>query len=231
MKRIVLSLVAGAALAALALVRAAWATPPDAAQGLEAEVAALVTQALPAQLALTDVSAPASLAKRRGPVQVAWKSAPRAGRVSVLVTVGQGPTAARGWVSLELAEVRRVLVARRALAAGARLAAGDVRLELRPVEAGAALELDPAAVAGARLAADVPAGAPLPAASVTLLPPLARGTALRVVVRRGQVSVTTSGVLERAARVGERAGARVAPSERVLEGRLVDDHTLVVEGE
>jgi flagella basal body P-ring formation protein FlgA len=225
-KRIVLSL-----LMALGLARAAWATPPEAAGGLEAEVAVAVIRALPTGLALTDVSAPSSLAKRRGKVQVAWKSAPRAGRVSVLVTVGEGAQSARGWVALELTEVRRVLVARRALSAGTRLGENDVRVEDRPAAAGAALELEPAAVVGASLSVDVPAGGALPAAKVSLPPPLARGTAVRVLVRRGAVTVAGRGVLERSARVGERAGARVEPSQRVLDGRLVDDHTLVVEGE
>jgi flagella basal body P-ring formation protein FlgA len=214
----------------LALAAVAGATPPGQATGVAAEVAAQVAAALPAELVLTDVSVPASLARKHGTVAVAFKGALKPGRASVQVTVSEGGQATRGWVVLEIKSLVPVLVARRALAVDDVLAAGDVSVEPRPVASGEALELLPAAVAGGKLTAAVAAGEVVPAKALALPPPVARGAQVRVLVRRGAVTVATTGVLERSARPGERAGVRVEPSHKLIDGRLIDERTVLAEG-
>lgn len=220
--------------AALALAPAAHATPPARATGVEAQVAAAAARQLPAGLALTDVRVPRALAGAAdaADVVVTFVTAPRAGRASVKVALrdAAGHTRA-GWATLVVARVRTVLVAARALPAGATLAAGDVITADRPDGGPAGLELAPDALIGATLTDALAAGAALPAGAVTLPAPVARGAAVRVIVRRGAIAITARGTLERSARPGERVATRVAATDRVVEGRLVGADTVVVLGE
>jgi hypothetical protein len=70
------------------------------------------------------------------------------------------------------------------------------------------------------------AAAPAPAAG----PPLPRGAPVTVRVRRGAVEISTAAVLERPARVGEPAIARLASGARLVRGTLVTPDLFIVGG-
>lgn len=74
-----------------------------------------------------------------------------------------------------------------------------------------------------------PAGASALAAELTAgTPPLARGTAVTIEVRRGAVRVTGPGTLERDARVGEDALVRLQHDRPPLRGTLVAADRVVI---
>jgi flagella basal body P-ring formation protein FlgA len=184
---------------------------------------ARVEASLPADLAVVDMELPRSLAKANGDVSVNWTSPPRVGWVSVQMQVGSK----KGYARVQLAKVRSVAVAKRPLLKGAKVGAGDVAIEARGVADHDGLETLPV---GAEIVRDVPAGELVREADVARPAPLARGTKVLVVVRRGGISVSTSGQLERPARPGDETQVRLAAG-RLLAGRLTDSATVVVEGE
>jgi flagella basal body P-ring formation protein FlgA len=119
-----------------------------------------------------------------------------------------------------------VPVAARDLAAGAMLRAADLRVEARATAGG--WDVSPAALAGARLLRPLAAGQPIVEADVAVAAPVSAGTHVTVLVRSGRLTVSAEGVLERPARPGETAAARV--SGRLVRGRLAADRqTLLVE--
>ncbi|MDZ4693560.1 MAG: flagella basal body P-ring formation protein FlgA [Deltaproteobacteria bacterium] len=61
-------------------------------------------------------------------------------------------------------------------------------------------------------------------------PPIERGTEVRVVVKSGAVSITTTGSLERNARVGDFASVRLDGQNTRITGKLIDGNTLQVGG-
>lgn len=61
-------------------------------------------------------------------------------------------------------------------------------------------------------------------------PPIRRGTEVRVIVKSGAVSITTTGSLEREARVGDFASVRLEGQNTRISGKLVDGNTLLVGG-
>ncbi len=226
------ALIVVAVVATLAASPPAHATPVDAARGMEAEVAAQVAAGVPAGLAIVDVSVPARLAATRGDVVIALRGGLRAGRTSVQVTVSvRGKQVKSGWATIQLESLRPVLVARRSLQSGDALEGGAVALEQRPVDAAHACDLPVSALAGARVRAAVDAGDLVACSAIERAAPVARGSVVRVLVRRGKVQVAAAGTLESSARPGELAQARLEGSQRLVRGRLADAGTLVMEGE
>jgi len=59
-------------------------------------------------------------------------------------------------------------------------------------------------------------------------PPIRRGTEVRVIVKSGAVSITTTGSLERDARVGDFTSVRLDGQNTRISGKLVDGNTLQV---
>ncbi len=195
------------------------------AESIEEIVVARAATALPGEVAVVAVHAPPSLRGRAlepAQVDVEFPARPRPGRVSVRVRVG-GSRPRTVIVAVGLAEVVATPVAARDLAAGTTVSAADVRWERRP-RAGRPAAVPIGQVANAAIAA----GEVLDEARLTAPPPVARGRELRVVVRRGGVSVTGVGRLEQTAFVGEAARARL-PSGALVRGTLVADDRLEVE--
>jgi len=193
-------------------------------------VSRAVTATLPPGLAVGLVRAPELPA---GDLSIEWlSSGARPGWVNVLATVRSGGRPlGKGWARVELKPLRRVPVAARALTAGEVIAEGDVALEERPVSIAESNRVAVSGLPGARLIRSVPAGEVLVDSDVLRPAPLPYGTPVRVLVRRGAVSVTASGTLERPARPGEPAMVRVAAAARPVAGRLVDATTFVPDGE
>lgn len=202
------------------------------AKGVEAAIESAAARVMPVDLAVTNVTIQSSLPWPRGAVaSVEWRTAPRAGRVSVRVAVYQKEKiVGQGWAQLEIAAVRAVIVAKRAIRAGDPVSQGDIALERRPSSENGAWEVDPAVLFGSPAMRDIRAGEIVTKLSVSGPPPIARGTGVDVVVRRGGVVVSTRGTLERAARPGEASSARTSAG-LLVKGRLTDGHTLLVEGD
>ena len=126
-----------------------------------------------------------------------------------------------------------MLVASRALVVGAALDAGAIEVAERPVTPGEGISEPPGGIGGALAGAS--AGRALAPGQIlhevdvrrpALVP---RGAPVRVVVRRGAVTVTAAATLERAARPSERTTARLTELGRVVAGRLVNGTTLLEE--
>jgi flagella basal body P-ring formation protein FlgA len=220
------------ALAVLFAALAAVAAPATAgAAPLDTIVAARARAALPADLELVEVVLPESLAAidtDAGAVSLRWPSSPRAGRFTVPVTVTTAGRERKGWATLVVARKVQVLVASRALKAGATVGAGDVRLEWRAVADDAGWRFAPSGLSGAAVLVAVAAGELLGPTAIAEPAPIARGTEVEVVVSHGRVSVVTTGTLERAVRLGERATVRLASGRRTVDGYLVDANTFVL---
>ena len=221
-------------LLALALVlglgRVAAAQP--AADGLSNAVAERVRATLPPELALVSTHAPMGWTfAPRDALSVEWKSPPRAGFVSVQISVRYADDSTRtGWAQVELRGMRRVLVTRRPLVQGGTLMSEDLALELRPVAPNQGFAMSPDVLNGARILRDVPADEAITAADVVAPAPIGRGHEISVVIAHGRLRVEARGVLERDARPGEPASAKLSDGSRIVTGRLVDSNTLVVEG-
>lgn len=193
-----------------------------AALQLDAMVREEVKRTLPQGLSITALSLPRSLqrhASKSDIVSLAWRSPPEAGRAVVQVLLHKkGNRVKRGWARIELARIESVLVAAVDLGAGAILRASDLRLEQRPRSAND-LVFKPTYLVGSRIVTSVKAGEAIQKDQVTMPTPVPRGTSVEVVVRRGRVSVGTSGILEAKTMVG--ANARVRVAGKILRGRLV----------
>jgi flagella basal body P-ring formation protein FlgA len=213
-----------AALLALSLAVAAPAGV-RAEEAVEAQAERLVASALPPALAVVEVALPATVKSRSGQLSIAWLAPPRRGTQSVQLIL---PSGQRAFARVRLAERRPVLVAHRALATGEHLAAGDVLIELRAIEGAVAVAPDPAALVGAEVRRDVAAGAIVADEALLRPPPVAAGTQVRVRAERGGVVVAVNGRLDRPARPGDAASARLYPDMRLVRGRLVDGATFVV---
>jgi flagella basal body P-ring formation protein FlgA len=136
-----------------------------------------------------------------------------------------------GWATVQLEALRPVLVARRQLAAGDVLDAEALAIEQRPVDAASACDLPASALAGAHIRASVTSGQLVACAAIERAAPVARGSQIRVIVRRGSVQIVSNATLETSARPGEAAQARLEGSQRLVRGRLTDASTLLMEGE
>jgi flagella basal body P-ring formation protein FlgA len=198
---------------------------------LEATIAERARTALPAELQLAAVHAPAGWTLAAGDaLAVEWRTPPRAGTLSVQLTVTRPDGTRRaGWAQLDILALRPVLVARRDLARGELLTADDVEVAPRAVSDGEGVALAPAALDGAPVLRPIAAGTTIGSADVTLPAPIGRGSELTVLVRHGRLTVATRGLLERAARPGERSSARIDDGHRLVFGRVIDGNTFAVE--
>jgi len=216
--RIAIALAVAALL--LALTNRVWAEPIDAI------VRAKLAPMLPAALDVAHVYVPAALAKldldpARVAIQVPREL--RAGRPSIKLTIrGRSAT----WIPVAIATTIAVAVAQRELAAGDVIGETDVAIERRAIADFTAAS--PQTLVGASVTTAIAAGAPIGARSVSLPPPLARGTQIQIDVRRGAVRIRGTGTLEAAARPGEPASARLAATKLVVHGTLVAPATLIV---
>jgi flagella basal body P-ring formation protein FlgA len=216
----------------IAVLTAVLASASKRAEGsspIEDRIAEKVRADLPETLALESVQLPGDRAasERGDEVSIAWTSPPRAGTISVRIRLADRREL---FALVKLVEMRRGLVTTRALAKGERIAAGDLKMRLVANAGERSLDVAPAALIGRPTNVSLAAGKALSENDVDLPPPLARGTEVQVVVRRGAVVITSRGVLERAARVGAWTSARVQVSLRSVRGVLADSSTLIAEG-
>jgi flagella basal body P-ring formation protein FlgA len=201
------------------------------ATGIEGAVQAAAERVMPEGLAIVGVTVSKTLPWPKGAVaSLEWHTAPKAGRMSVMLAVyHHEKIIGNGWAQLEIAPLRDVVVAKRDLRAGDLVMLGDVAREKRPTKDRGAWEVDPDVLAGAVTMRDIRVGEILTKTTVAGPPPIARGSGVDVVAKRGSVTVSTRGTLERAARPGESTAARTA-SGLLVRGRLVDARTLLVDG-
>ncbi len=185
-----------------------------AAAGLPPDLAILAVH-LPRSL--TDVDADPTT------VDVDFPAAARPGRASVRVRLRAG-RARTVFVPVTFALLVDVAVATHGLAPGDLVTIADLRWERRATDprAGAAR-----APLGQQVNAPIATGEILDDARLTAPPPVARGTAVRVEVRRGAVAITARGRLEQPARVGATARVRLAGGA-LISGTLADRERLVV---
>lgn len=189
-------------------------------------VRARLAPVVPAGFGIAKVHVPASLASLDvAPAQVTVEvpGELKLGRPSVKVTVTGKRTI---YVPVSVAKLIEVAVTTHAIAAGDVLAAGDVSIEQRATDA-----VDPApavSVVGATVTRALPEGAPIERTAVVLAPPLARGTAVALEIRRGSVRVRGTATLEAAARPGQPAVVRVGQTRTLVRGVLVAPSTVVV---
>jgi flagella basal body P-ring formation protein FlgA len=176
-----------------------------------------VRASLPPRLGLVELQSPVKL---DGEVVAEWPAAPHPGTQSVRL-VGRRHA---HWAQVKLGLLQRVLVAKVDLARDQPIAGSEVALEERPA---AGWQADPAALQGAHPRRDLRAGELIQANDLILPPPLPRGLEMRVVLRRPGLVVTTTAILEKPARRGEKTVARL--QQRLVSARVVDDNTLEIQ--
>lgn len=195
----------------------------------EDRIAAQVRASLPHDLILDEVHLPRGFTiPKGGTLSVTWRKEPAAGAAFVLATVTQGrKVSRRAFVRVELVPIREVLVTQRPLTKGDVLRAGDLSFEPRIGQIG--VDLEPEALLGSPVLADMAAGDTVTPETIGLPPPVSRGSSIQVVAHYGKVRVVAQARLEQTARPGERTSARVVATRSVVRGRLVDPHTLVID--
>jgi len=209
---------------ALALAAAALLAPGVARADATARIRAEIEAALPGDLRAVEVRVPSSLAGAGGAIAIDWSRPARPGWITLRVRAGERS----GWVRTRLAALAATVVAARDLPAGHSMAEADVRVELRAASAGPVLA-GVESVIGRALRQPVAAGAPIPAAALERAAPLPRGHQVNALVRRGRLSISAAGLLERPAPVGQTTTVRLRATGRIVHGRLVDSNTVIVE--
>jgi flagella basal body P-ring formation protein FlgA len=133
-----------------------------------------------------------------------------------------GRKSGRAWARVEVSRSRAVVV----LARGARK--GDVvrseDLEVRTPKGApprSALT-DPGDAVGKRLVRSLPAGAPLSAGDVAVQPLVEKGDLVRLVVKVGSVTATTTGRAAESGRAGDQVRVENPASGRVVQGTLLE---------
>jgi flagella basal body P-ring formation protein FlgA len=184
---------------------------------------------VPAPLGISKVSIPkAPLVSPESELSFSYKATLKEGWVSVQVAL---PSKKKVWAKVELTKKQEVLVTTRAIAKGEELSAADVKLVELPIREGVALSLLPEALVGSTASQALPAGGVLTEKDVTLAPAIARGTEVRVIVKAGAITISTKGLLEKSARLGELTSVRLADGSRLVKGTLRTANTVVVQGE
>ncbi len=200
---------------------------PAAAETIPAIIGDRAGAGLPADLAITSVHLPRSLAKvdvDPTTVDVDFPAAARPGRSSVRVRLRTGKVRSV-FVPVTIAALVDVAIATHPLDPGALVTTSDVRWERRAVDPRSGSSRTPL---GQQVSAPISAGEVLDDSRLTAPPPIARGTELRIEVRRGAVAIVTRGRLETAARLGGPARARLAAGA-LVSGVLADRTRLIVE--
>jgi len=189
-----------------------------------------VQAGLPAELSAIEVRLPAGLAGASAnpatPIAIDWSRAARPGWLTLRVTVGTRS----GWVRARIAALSPSVVAVRDLPAGHVVGEEDVRVEMRPVAAhgGAAIAGLEGAV-GRALRQPVSAGGVLLSGALERAAPFPRGQPVTALIRRGRLTISAAGVLERSAPIGQETTVRLRATGRVVRGRLIDSHTVLIE--
>ena len=148
------------------------------------------------------------------------------GTVELRVEARAGEALCGQWrVHARVARWAEIPVAKKAVAAGQpiELSVARVRLELPP---GTPVSPD----AGPYLArTPLRAGQPVVTENSRALPDVAAGTAVKVLVRAGSLTIASEGTLTQAARVGETVTVRSAATLTLLEGTLIAHDRVIVE--
>jgi flagella basal body P-ring formation protein FlgA len=184
---------------------------------------------LPGNLLIGEVSIPSTFVPEEGDtVRARWRRTPKEGNAFALVELMRnGAVQRRAFVRVELLAVHEVLVAQRDLSEGDVIAAGDLALEPRIGTEGIALA--PVSLLGSSVIGDVEFGQLVSASNVELPAPIARGSAVKVVVRVGAARIESHGRLETTARPGERVRVRVRATRKVVQGLLINAKTVEME--
>lgn len=207
----------------------ALGAPGAALAGSSDRIQGEIQAALPAELGVVELRVPRPLEHIGGaPIHIDWRRPARPGWLTLKITAG----ARSGWVRARIAEITPVVVAIRALPAGHVIGPDDVAIETRAIDrrglrpsALVALE----AAIGRTVRVAVGAGAAVPPGSLERAAPLPRGHIVKAVVRRGGLTIATAGALERPAPIGEATSVRLRSTGRVVPGRLIDSHTVLLE--
>jgi len=137
-------------------------------------------------------------------------------------SVGVRCAGPRPWTVYQRASVRifdRVLVAGRFLAKGTVLSAADLKSERRELSAlPGGYETAAEHLVGKQLRRALTAGAVVAPQSVKALPLIRQGEAVTLVIRRGGMEVSSSGVALNDAEQGQRVRVRNEASQKVVEG-------------
>ncbi len=204
--------------------------PAPAAIGPETQAQAALQATMPEGLMVTDLRlvGPKDWSPQAA-VVVQWQRGLRPGRRRATLHITDGARSFRSWASVRIAPITTVLVATRALRAGTRIGAKDIKWARRPVSSKAPLDISPQALLGQTLLRDVDADAVLTEPDVVLAPALSRGTEVRVVSGRNGVRIEVPGTLTVATRPGARGKVRVSTTARPLAGRLMFNQEFVLE--
>ena len=184
--------------------------------------------AVTGDLRVVGVVVPGYLAKVKHPraLSVRWRTAPRVGNMTVQVVVDTRRGERRGWVRLTIRARAKIAVARHDLPQGHVVARDDLEVVHRAVDG--VPPPPPLALIGAKVTKAVAKQAVIRASDVQMPAPVARGTDVAVVVRRGRLEIRTRGVLQTASLPGRVVRIRLASSGKVAAARLVDRTTAVL---
>src|SRR5215470_4953871 len=132
----------------------------SAGKGLETAVANAAERVLGDDMAITGITVAKPLPWPKGAVaSLEWRSAPKPGRMSVMVAVYvHDKVVGQGWVQLDLAPVKDVLVTTRAIPSGDMIGPGDVAAERRPYREDNAWQVEPRVLVGSPTLRNLAAG-------------------------------------------------------------------------
>jgi flagella basal body P-ring formation protein FlgA len=212
---------------ALALSLAGAALAPAVARADVADqIRAEIDAGLPPDLRVVEVRVPMSLAGAgTDAITIDWRRGARPGWMTLRVRAGQRS----GWVRARLAALAPTVVATRDLPVGLTIGQADVRIELVPVVGASSAVAGVEGVIGRALRQPVAAGAPVPAGALEQSAPLPRGHEVTALIRRGNLSISAAGTLERPAAIGQATSVRLRATGRVVRGRLIDSHSVLIE--
>ncbi|MBI4509609.1 MAG: flagellar basal body P-ring formation protein FlgA [Deltaproteobacteria bacterium] len=160
-------------------------------------------------------------------VVVEWKRPPAVGAQTVRVAFVQDDRVERSFARVDLAELRVVARAKRDLLPGEQI--DEVDFELTWMDVGRLRAARIGHVRGATLVRSVDKGDVICMGDLAPLPPVARGSRVTAVVRRGAIEVMSGGALEDDARLGDPVRVRL-DTGRVVTGSMVDHETVEIGG-
>ncbi len=180
---------------------------------------------LPASLGVLSVELPKEVraaSLKRQQLKVEWPRAPRLGTNSVkFVVTAPGVPPVQHWARVRLGERAEVLVAKRALKVGTIVSSADLALEMRTVAREHGWRASPSALVGSRVLQPTQPGTALSPKIIEAPAPVKRGQPVSVEINKGRMRVTTRGVLERQANLGNLVSVRLTTTRRVVRARLV----------
>lgn len=203
----------------------------EARQAVQTDISTQLAPDLPGDLLIGEVSVPTTFVLEDGDsVRAAWRRPPKEGNAFALVElIRKERVQRRAFVRIKIIAVHEVLVAQRELAQGEVISAGDLALE--PRIGGDGVALAPVSLLGSSVLADVELGQLVTSTNVALPTPIARGTAVKVVIRVGGARIESHGRLEATARPGEQVRVRVRATRKVIQGLLIDPKTVELQRE